>query len=148
MTRRAVLKACALAGAAAVGGPGLYGFLHERHALALTEAVVPVSELPAALAGLRLGLLTDVHRSRWVSADEVTHAVGRLMAARPDLVILGGDYVTWGDRHYVGSSAEALSGLMLRTASLPFSAITMTITTCLLRWQHAVCRFSGMPEPT
>ena len=29
---------------------------------------VPVSGLPPALAGLRIGLLTDVHRSRWVSA--------------------------------------------------------------------------------
>ena len=33
------------------------------------------------------------------------------MAERPDLIVLGGDYVTWGDRQYVGPSAEALGGL-------------------------------------
>ena len=31
----------------------------------------------------------------------------RCMAARPDLIVLGGDYVTWGDRRYVGAAAEA-----------------------------------------
>src|SRR5207245_6240010 len=34
-----------------------------------------------------------------------------LMSARPDLIVLGGDYVTWGDREYVGPSAEALAPL-------------------------------------
>jgi predicted MPP superfamily phosphohydrolase len=33
------------------------------------------------------------------------------MRAAPDLVVLGGDYVTWGDRSFVAPSAEALSGL-------------------------------------
>jgi predicted MPP superfamily phosphohydrolase len=67
--------------------------------------------LPPELVGLRIGLITDVHRSRWVSADDVSHAVESLMAQRPDLVILGGDYVTWGNRTYVGPSAEALRPL-------------------------------------
>ena len=35
-------------------------------------------------------------------------AVAVLMAAKPDLIVLGGDYVTWGDRQFVGPSAEAL----------------------------------------
>src|SRR5207253_11436325 len=29
----------------------------------------------------------------------------------PDLIVLGGDYVTWGDRQYVGPSADALAPL-------------------------------------
>jgi predicted MPP superfamily phosphohydrolase len=33
------------------------------------------------------------------------------MSTSPDLIVLGGDYVTWGDRRYVESCAEALSGL-------------------------------------
>lgn len=111
MSRRTLLKACAAAGAAGVGGSGAYGFFLERHALALTRVSVPVSGLPAALAGFRIGLLTDVHRSRWVSADDVRRGVAALMAARPDLIVLGGDYVTWGDRTYVNPSAEALSTL-------------------------------------
>ena len=33
------------------------------------------------------------------------------MAEKPDLIVLGGDYVTWGDRAYVAPSAEALAPL-------------------------------------
>jgi predicted MPP superfamily phosphohydrolase len=77
----------------------------------MTEVVLPVAGLPAALSGLKLGLLTDVHRSRWVSADDVERAVRMVMAARPDLIVLGGDYVTWGDRQFVEPSAEGLSPL-------------------------------------
>jgi hypothetical protein len=55
--------------------------------------------------------MTDVHRSQWVSAEDVHRAVGLLMSAKPDLIVLGGDYVTWGDRKFVGPAADALSAL-------------------------------------
>ncbi len=109
ITRRAALKAFVAGSVGVVCGGGAYGYFFERHAVELTRADLPIVGLPAALSGLRIGLLTDVHRSRWVSADDVVHAVALLMAARPDLIVLGGDYVTWGDRQYVGSSSEALS---------------------------------------
>jgi len=111
ITRRQVLKACVAAGVGAVTGGSTYGFVYGRHALELTEASLPVAGLPPALDGLRIGLLTDVHRSRWVPDEDVRRAVGLLLATKPDLIVLGGDYVTWGDRTYVGPSAEALTGL-------------------------------------
>ena len=107
----ATLTACG----ATVAGGGAYGYFDERHAVGLTETQVPVSGLPAALSGLKLGLITDVHRSRWVPAEDVTAAVQLLMNAKPDLILLGGDYVTWGDRSYVASSADALGGLAVTT---------------------------------
>jgi predicted MPP superfamily phosphohydrolase len=33
------------------------------------------------------------------------------MSEQPDLIVLGGDYVTWGDRRYVSPVAEALAPL-------------------------------------
>src|SRR5437773_8734001 len=117
ITRRAVLKALAGAGTAAIGVPSAYGFLYGRHALEVTRATLPVAKLPPALAGLRIGLLTDVHRSQWVSHDDVIHAVARLMDERPDLIVLGGDYVTWGggsNHEYVRPSADALQPLSAR----------------------------------
>jgi predicted MPP superfamily phosphohydrolase len=111
LTRRAVLQAVVATGVGVATGGGAYGFLYERHAVQLTEAVAPIEGLPPALAGLRIGLLTDLHRSGWVSAADVDTAVRVLMAARPDLIVLGGDYVTWGDRAFVGPAAEALRGL-------------------------------------
>jgi uncharacterized protein len=111
ITRRAVLKTLVGSGAAVITGAGAYGFFDERHALGLTETVLPVSKLPPELAGLRIGLLTDVHRSEWVSAGDVDRGVRLMMAAKPDLIVLGGDYVTWGERAFVTPSAEALAPL-------------------------------------
>jgi len=111
MSRRAVLKALAATGIGAITGTGAYGFLYGRHELDLTSATLPVAGLPQSLNGLRVGLLTDVHRSRWVSHEDVVRAAAVLMKERPDLIILGGDYVTYGDRQFVAPSAEALAGL-------------------------------------
>ena len=99
-------------GAAALGGTGAYGFLYAPPpARDHPREPCRSSRLPPALAGLRIGLITDVHRSRWVSHDDVARAVTMLMAEAPDLIVLGGDYVTWGDREYVGAAAEALGPL-------------------------------------
>lgn len=111
ITRRAILKTLVGAGAAVTTGAGAYGFFDERHAVGLTETVLPVSGLPPQLAGVRIGLITDIHRSQWVSADDVARGVRMIMASRPDLIVLGGDYVTWGERSFVELSAEALAPL-------------------------------------
>ncbi len=111
MTRRAVLKGALVAATGSLAGAGAYGYAYERHALEVTRATVPLAGLPPPLAGLRLGLITDVHRSLFVSHDDVARAVSSLMRETPDLIVLGGDYVTWGDRAFVGPSAEALEPL-------------------------------------
>jgi predicted MPP superfamily phosphohydrolase len=82
-----------------------------RHELMVTREDVAVAGLPPALAGLRVGVMTDLHRSQLVSHEDVARAVGMLMSEHPDLIVLGGDYVTWGDRRYVVPSAEALASL-------------------------------------
>jgi len=111
VSRRTVLKAILAAGVGVATGGSAYGFLYERHALGLTTATLPVANLPESLEGFTIGLLTDLHRSRWVSANDVDEAVRLLMQARPELIVLGGDYVTWGNRGYVEPAAEALAPL-------------------------------------
>ena len=80
----------------------------ERHQLTVTRQRISVVGLPPTLAGFRIGLLTDLHRSRWVSHDDIAHAVTAMIAERPDIIVLGGDYVTRADRRYVQPSADAL----------------------------------------
>ena len=94
-----------------MSGSVAHGYLYARRALTLTERDVVVSGLSSALSGVRIGLLTDIHRSRWVSHADVAAAVHLVMQSRPDIIVLGGDYVTWGDRQYVGRAAESLAGL-------------------------------------
>jgi uncharacterized protein len=55
--------------------------------------------------------LTDIHHSALVGADDVRAAVDLTLSVRPDLIVLGGDYVTFADRQYVGPVAELLAPL-------------------------------------
>jgi uncharacterized protein len=111
ISRRDLLKGVAAAGIGAITGAAAHGYLYERHDIELTRQRLDLPGLPIPLSGLRVGFLTDLHRSATVSHELVTRAVAMLMAETPDLVILGGDYVTWGDRHFVGPVADALAPL-------------------------------------
>lgn len=111
LTRRAALKGVLATAVGAATGAAVYGVGYERHHLGITEAELPVSGLPPALDGLRVGFLTDIHHSAMVPAEDVSAAVALTLETKPDLIVLGGDYVTWGDRHYVGPVAELLKPL-------------------------------------
>jgi len=111
ITRRVVLKTLIAGGIGAATGTATYGFLYGRHELSVTRATLTAPQLPPALAGIRIGMLTDIHRSALVSHDDVARAVALMMVQKPDLIVLGGDYVTWGDRDFVGPVAEALAPL-------------------------------------
>ena len=111
ISRRGAIKA-AVATAIGLGtGTIAYGIAYERHRIQRTDLDLRVTGLPQALDGLRIGLITDVHHSESVSADDVSNAVALLARAKPDLTVLGGDYVTFGDRTFVGPVAELLSPL-------------------------------------
>jgi uncharacterized protein len=111
LTRRAALKGLIATTVGAATGAAVYGVSYERHHLGITEADLPVSGLPPALDGLRIGFVTDIHHSVMVPADDVAAAVALTLSTNPDLIVLGGDYVTWGDRDYVGPVAELLKPL-------------------------------------
>lgn len=111
LTRRSLLKGLLATTVGGVTGAGVYGVAYERHTLSVTRADLPMTRLPRALDGFRIAFLTDIHHSEMVSADDVKAAVDTAVAARPDLIVLGGDYVTWGNRAYVGPVAEILGHL-------------------------------------
>jgi predicted MPP superfamily phosphohydrolase len=111
----------AAAGIGAVAGPVAYGAAYERHRLTLLEMEIPVSGLPPGLERLRVGLITDIHHSATVSADDVRRAVELLKHAAPDLVVLGGDYVTYGNRAYV----EPVAALLAPLAEAPLGAFAV-----------------------
>ena len=110
-SRRAAIKGLLATSVGAFTGAATYGVAYERHRIGVTEATLPVSGLAPALDGLRIGFLTDIHHSGTVPAEDVTEAVQLTLAQRPDLIVLGGDYVTFGDRAFVGPVAELLSPL-------------------------------------
>ncbi len=113
-----MLKGFAAVGVGIVTGAAAHGHLYERHHVDVTRTDVRMAGLPDALSGLRIGFMTDLHRSETVPHALIALAASLLMAERPDLIVLGGDYVTWGgdyvakgDRHFVEPSADAVSTL-------------------------------------
>ena len=111
ITRRAALKGALATAIGGLTGAVSYGVAYERHHLGVTEATMPFLGLPPAFDGLRVALLTDVHHSALVSAEDVSRAVELALSTQPDMIVLGGDYVTYGDRNFVEPAADLLSPL-------------------------------------
>ena len=107
-----MLKGALALTAGVATGTLAHGYWWERHALGVTRVNLPMSGLPRALDGLRIGFITDLHHSEIVSAAEVSQAVTLLNAERPDLTVLGGDYVSFANRRFMGPVAERLAELV------------------------------------
>jgi hypothetical protein len=111
MTRRAALQTLAATSVGLATGVGAYGTLYARHHLQKIETDLPITGLPPGLDGLRIGMLTDIHHSASVPSDDVARAVTMVLGEEPDLVVLGGDYVTQAERRYMNPVAELLAPL-------------------------------------
>lgn len=111
MTRRDLLRSLTATSVGVLTGVTAYGVAYERHEIERLERDVPVVGLPPALDGLRVGMITDVHHSAVVPAADIERAVSLLLASAPDLIVLGGDYITSRDRAYIGPVAELLAPL-------------------------------------
>ena len=111
LSRRSVMKAIIAAGVGGVATTGIYSFFYARRNLEITRTTLVTSGLPEALSGLRIGLLTDLHRSLTVPREDIEKAVTAMMKERPDLIVLGGDYVTWRDPQFVEDVADILAPL-------------------------------------
>src|SRR5688572_15241182 len=76
-----------------------------------TELEVAIAGLDARHDGLRIAHLSDIHVGRLTPARHVRAAVELANAARPDLVVLTGDYVSW-HRSEVELARVQLAGLV------------------------------------
>ena len=117
LSRRDILKGLAAAGVGTIAGTLDHGFVYQRHQIQVVRETIEVSGLSPNLSGLRIGYLSDLHRSDTVSHELADTAVRLLLAEEPDLIVLGGDYVTWGggrNRRFVVPAAEALAPLQAR----------------------------------
>lgn len=111
LTRRQFLvRAVGAAGLLGLSAAGAYGTLYEPFDYELTQTDIFIRDLPDAFDGFRIVQLTDVHHSRLVALDEIRRVVELAQKARPDLIVLTGDFVT-SRRSYIEPCAEALGAL-------------------------------------
>jgi hypothetical protein len=136
VARRDFLRSASAISVGALAGVGAYGVAYERHRIERITRDLPVRGLPPALDGLRIGMITDVHHSSVVSAEDVTKAVVLLKEAAPDIVVLGGDYISFFDRSYIAPVAGSRPREYAGGDRSPCSAIT-TMRRCRRCWHRA-----------
>jgi uncharacterized protein len=110
VSRRVLLRSLSGAGLV-VAGVGAYGFGVGRRRFEITRTSIPLPALPPALVGLRVGLVSDIHCGEFMPAEHVAEAAELLMRERPDLILVGGDHVTWKDQDALPACADGLSPL-------------------------------------
>lgn len=119
MHRRRFLAAAAAATGAALAADA---FVIEPRRIQLTRHTVPVAGLPAALEGLRIAHVTDLHLPACRSqAEEV---VELLATERPDVVLHSGDAV------------EIPAGVPVLSELAPRLRGTLTTAAVLGNWEH------------
>jgi predicted MPP superfamily phosphohydrolase len=92
LTRRRFLR---MAGTTLALGLGTTGYARwvEPHWVSITTPDMPVSGLPAALAGRTLAHISDLHVGT-TDPGHLTACLRRVTALRPDLVVITGDFMT------------------------------------------------------
>jgi predicted MPP superfamily phosphohydrolase len=85
------------AGAAAVAAPfavAAFGAIVERTNFHVKEIDLPVPNLHPDLEGVRIGQLSDLHVSPWLSVRDAGRAVDMLNERKPHLIVVTGDVIT------------------------------------------------------
>jgi uncharacterized protein len=92
--RRQLIQA---AGAVAVAAPfaiAAFGAIVERTRFQVKEVDLPIPNLHPDLEGLRIGQLSDLHVSPWLSPKDLARAVDMLNERKPHLTVMTGDVIT------------------------------------------------------
>jgi predicted MPP superfamily phosphohydrolase len=111
--------------ALAAAGLAAYAGWVEPRRLVVREWRLELPHWPAQLAGLRVGVMTDLHGGApHAGADAIARWVERMNEAGPDLVLLGGDFA---DAHFIFGGRLAPEPIAGRLAALtaPLGAIAV-----------------------
>ena len=99
-----------LARALVVASPLLvYGHVFEANELEVVRTEVGLERWPVDEPVLSVGFLSDLHCDSEDAVARVGRAAAMLMAQRPDIVLLGGDYITWDAVDWIAPMASALA---------------------------------------
>lgn len=89
------------------------GAHNDIYDIEVTRHEVFVDDLPASFDGYRIAFLTDTHVASFMRRGFYREVVAQTMRFDPDLILLGGDFVTW-ERHIPLMAEMLLTGLEAR----------------------------------
>ena len=111
LSRREILLGLISAPLGAISLTSAYAGYIEPANYDLSENDVVLPSLPQRFEGFRIAQISDVHHCRLVGLSEVQRIVTITNQAKPDLVVLTGDYTTTY-RRFIEPCAEALGQLI------------------------------------
>ena len=93
-SRRRLIQAAGTVAAAAPFAVAAYGAIIERTNFQVKEIDLPIPNLHPDLEGLRIGQLSDLHVSPWLSVRDAGRAIDMLNEMKPYLTVVTGDVIT------------------------------------------------------
>lgn len=82
----------------------------DAQALGIARSQIKLPGLPTAFDGLTIVFLSDFHCSNLIPPEFLQRIVRATNHLKPDLILLGGDYITEG-KEYINVVAQVLGGL-------------------------------------
>jgi hypothetical protein len=117
MSRRAFVQGGIL-GALAAGGLTLYEIYQARYVNPyrpqLERIDLPLPSGAEGLDGFKIGFVTDTHVGPFVSLADLERSLDLVRAEQPDLILLGGDYISESPR-FTPDTAAVLADLLSET---------------------------------
>ncbi|HET7435397.1 MAG TPA: metallophosphoesterase [Thermoanaerobaculia bacterium] len=90
-----------------------FGAHNDVNDIEVTQHEVSIADLPPEFDGYRIAFLTDTHVAPFMRPELYRAAVAEAVAFSPDLILLGGDFVTW-QKHIPLLAEVLLPGLTAR----------------------------------
>ena len=113
LTRRNFL----LGGSAVAAGMALYSSEIARHELSILTRTIAIANLPEAFQNYRVVQISDIHFDEFTDPAFVTRVVAEVNRLAPDLLLLTGDFISYGplplsfSEGAIHRCAEVLRGL-------------------------------------
>lgn len=126
ITRRSFLTLAA----SSLGGFALYSGEIARHELHVETYTVHLPRLPDSFRGMRIAQISDIHFVEFTESFFLREVVERVNSLKPDVVVLTGDFVTYGPIRW--PREEAHKRFALR--HMPECASILSDIRCPLRY--------------
>jgi len=108
-----------------VAGLAFYSGAIERHWIDVSHRDISLPGLPAVFDGLRIAQLSDIHMDEFTEPLFLRHAIDLINQAQPDMVVLTGDYVSYGlsSIKYTADAAWQCANILREIRCRPLYAV-------------------------